>query len=148
VPDDEAPRRPKRVWLAVLLLAGSVILLVVVVRRRRRARQRVERSTPDAAVTLLESFAAAADSLARDQQAAADEAYLDTDRATARFGEGAHGARPPSGSDRLIPAYRSGVGAAGQVAYLDVWERNIPVTEDPNIEAVALGAVDTSSRCP
>lgn len=48
-----------------------------------------------------------------------------------RFGDGVEGARLPSGTDDISATYR--IGGEGHLVYLDVWERDVGSTEDPEI---------------
>jgi hypothetical protein len=79
----------------------------------RRLRARGRTTTDDAGVALVELAAGVADALAEYQDAIADEAYLaSTDssgRTTITFGDGEHGARPPSGGS-VREEYERGVG--------------------------------------
>jgi hypothetical protein len=64
-----------------------------------------------------------------DQAGAGDGVYvIDREASRIRFGDGQHGTRPPAGS-RLSTAYRSGTGAAGNIASIS-WI--IPASGSPD----------------
>jgi hypothetical protein len=78
--EDVAGRGPRRErsWVPWALKAGAVVVLAVVARRRGRSGRRVDRSTDDRGVALVELVAASGDVLAEYQDAEASEAYLGT----------------------------------------------------------------------
>jgi hypothetical protein len=139
--------RTRRVWLVGVLVAAVVVSVAVARQRRRRLATTstpspswAERRPSDIGVTLVELLAYAGDRLSYEQDAVANEAYLDTarqrtsmrrharlvDRAyrtatddsgrtTVAFGDEAKGARLPSGTGNVKAVYRTGGGPTGNV---------------------------------
>ncbi len=76
-----------------------------------------------------------------------------------KFGDGVNGSRLPEGS-RISAVYRTGAGSSGNVSekkdttvapfmdivYLDVWQREVVVYEDIQLNDVADGGPDTTPR--
>ncbi len=72
----------------------------------------------------------------------------DADKTTVRFGDGTHGARPPTGVENLTAVYRNGIGTAGNVA---AGQLSLVATRPLGVKAVvnplpATGGADAETR--